>query len=48
MEVSHKLPDNTNITIHYQYNSYTKKAYDIKIVTPKRSDLQPGPSFKDQ
>jgi filamentous hemagglutinin len=45
MEASHKLPDGSNISIHYQYNSITGKAYDIKIVTPQPSVLQPGPSF---
>jgi len=43
MEATHNLPDGTSITIHYQYNSITKKAYDMKIVTPKRvpPQLQP-------
>lgn len=45
MTVSHELPDGSNIEIHYQYNSVTNKAYDMKIITPKRSELQPGPSF---
>ncbi|HEY0209634.1 VENN motif pre-toxin domain-containing protein, partial [Acerihabitans sp.] len=44
--VNHKLPDGSNIEIHYQYNSTTDKTYDMKIVTPKRSDLQPKPSIK--
>ncbi|MDO7524786.1 hemagglutinin repeat-containing protein [Acinetobacter baumannii] len=35
MEVIHKLPDGQSITIHYQYNQYTNKAYDMKITTPK-------------
>jgi filamentous hemagglutinin len=46
MEASHRLPDGSSITIHYQYNSVTKKAYDIKIVTKQASALQPGPSIK--
>ncbi|CAI2508532.1 Possible hemagglutinin (DUF638) [Serratia proteamaculans] len=45
MTVSHELPDGSNIEIHYQYNSVTNKAYDMKIITPKRSELQAGPSF---
>lgn len=47
MQVTHRLPDGDSITIHYQYNKYTGKEYDIKIVTPKRNDLQPGPSIKE-
>jgi hypothetical protein len=31
MQVSHELPDGRNITLHYQYNSITGKAYDIKL-----------------
>jgi filamentous hemagglutinin len=47
MEATHKLPDGSSITVHYQYNSTTGKAYDMKIVTPQPqpSVLQPGPSF---
>ncbi len=45
MEASHKLPDGSSISVHYQYNSITGKAYDMKIVTPQPSVLQPGPSF---
>lgn len=40
MEVIHKLPDGQSITIHYQYNQHTNKAYDMKITTPK-----PKPSW---
>ncbi|MBK5144464.1 hemagglutinin repeat-containing protein [Budviciaceae bacterium BWR-B9] len=47
MEVSHKLPDGSSLTIHYQYNSYTGKAYDMKMVNPQRNSLQSGPSLKD-
>jgi filamentous hemagglutinin len=44
MEVSHRLPSGENITIHYQYNSVTDKAYDMKITTPQQLPpvLQPG------
>ncbi|WP_422394098.1 VENN motif pre-toxin domain-containing protein [Pseudomonas poae] len=44
MEVSHRLPSGENITIHYQYNSVTGKAYDMKITTPQQLPpvLQPG------
>lgn len=45
MQATHQLPDGSNISIHYQYNSTTLRPYDIKIVTPQRSSLQPGPSF---
>lgn len=45
MESTHRLPDGSTISIHYQYNSNTGKAYDMKITTPQRSPLQPGPSF---
>jgi len=33
MAVNHKLSDGTKIEIHYQYNSITDKAYDVKIET---------------
>ncbi|QCR10095.1 hypothetical protein EH207_17265 [Brenneria rubrifaciens] len=46
MQVTHELPDGSNITIHYQYNSNTGKAYDMKMVTPQANPLQPGPSLK--
>ncbi|WP_342649288.1 DUF637 domain-containing protein [Pseudomonas sp. REB1044] len=44
MEVSHRLPSGDNITVHYQYNSVTDKAYDMKITTPQQLPpvLQPG------
>ncbi|WP_284306496.1 DUF637 domain-containing protein [Hydrogenophaga electricum] len=47
MEVTHKLPDGSNITVHYQYHSGTNRAYDVKIVTPQRAPpaLQPGASI---
>ncbi len=48
MSTNHALHDGNNIEIHYQYNAVTNKAYDVKIVTPKRSDLQPGPSLKEK
>lgn len=47
MESTHRLPDGSTISIHYQYNSNTGKAYDMKITTPQRNPLQPGPSFVD-
>ncbi|WP_262779029.1 hemagglutinin repeat-containing protein, partial [Enterobacter quasiroggenkampii] len=47
MQVTHELPDGSNITIHYQYNSNTGKAYDMKITTPQANPLQPGPSLRD-
>ncbi|AKH65867.1 hypothetical protein AA106_15815 [Photorhabdus laumondii subsp. laumondii] len=48
MQVTHELPDGSNITIHYQYNSTTGKAYDMKITTPKRPEIQPKPSITDK
>jgi len=35
MEVTQKLDNGQSITIHYQYNKYTNKAYDMKITTPR-------------
>ncbi|AUH00625.1 hemolysin BL-binding protein [Prodigiosinella confusarubida] len=48
MQVTHELPDGSNITIHYQYNSNTGKAYDMKITSPQANPLQPGPSIRDK
>ncbi|WP_413742162.1 VENN motif pre-toxin domain-containing protein [Sodalis sp. RH15] len=42
MTASHKLPNGSNIEIHYQYNSVTGKAYDMKIVTPQRPMSNPS------
>ncbi|AJZ89771.1 hypothetical protein VW41_12365 [Klebsiella michiganensis] len=42
MTASHKLPNGSNIEIHYQYNSITGKAYDMKIVTPQRVTADPS------
>ncbi len=47
MEATHKLPDGSAISIHYQYNSNTGKAYDMKIITPQRNSLQPGASITE-
>ncbi|WP_240042353.1 hypothetical protein [Photorhabdus khanii] len=47
MQVNHQLPDGSNITVHYQYNSITGKAYDMKITTPQRNPLQPGTSITE-
>ncbi|NDK99738.1 hypothetical protein GPY23_12440 [Photorhabdus bodei] len=41
MEAKHKHPDGQTITIHYQYNSNTGKAYDMKITTPQRIQQDP-------
>ncbi|MCS3407627.1 hypothetical protein [Serratia sp. AKBS12] len=46
MQALHELPDGNNIVIHYQYDKYTGKAYDMKFDSPKHNDLQPGPSIK--
>ncbi len=42
MQVSQKLSDGSSITIHYQYNSNTGKAYDMKITTPQREQSNPS------
>ncbi|WP_246871204.1 hypothetical protein [Pantoea ananatis] len=42
MEAKQKLSDGSTITVHYQYNSYTGKAYDMKITTPQRSVADPA------
>jgi filamentous hemagglutinin len=47
MEATHYLSDGSSISVHYQYNFNTGKAYDMKIVTPQRNPLQPGPSITD-
>lgn len=36
MEARHVLPNGKAIVIHYQYNSNTGKAYDMKITSPQR------------
>ncbi|WP_082259655.1 RHS repeat-associated core domain-containing protein [Gilliamella sp. Nev5-1] len=36
------------LSIHYQYNSYTGKAYDMKITSVKPKWPQPGVSFIDK
>ncbi|WCG91706.1 VENN motif pre-toxin domain-containing protein [Proteus terrae] len=41
MEAKHKLPDGQTITIHYQFNSTTGKAYDMKITSPQRMQQDP-------
>ncbi|WP_193014346.1 MULTISPECIES: VENN motif pre-toxin domain-containing protein [Gammaproteobacteria] len=41
MEAKHRLPDGQTITMHYQYNSTTGKAYDMKITTPQRVQQDP-------
>ncbi|MBR7213939.1 hemolysin [Pseudomonas sp. B2021] len=44
MEASQRLLNGENITVYYQYNSVTDKAYDMKITTPQQLPpvLQPG------
>ncbi|MDY0924200.1 hypothetical protein SOM40_20510 [Leclercia sp. CFBP8987] len=42
MEAKQKLSDGSTITVHYQYNSYTGKAYDMKITTPQRHVSDPA------
>lgn len=45
MQATHQLPDGSHITIHYQYNLNAGKAYDIKITSPERENLQPSNSI---
>lgn len=42
MTAVHKLPDDKTIEIHYQYNSTSGKAYDMKIVTPQLNRTDPS------
>ena len=42
MEAKQKLSNGSTITVHYQYNSITGKAYDMKITTPQRSVNDPA------
>lgn len=42
MEAKQKLADGSTITVHYQYNSFTGKAYDMKITTPQRNVSDPA------
>lgn len=42
MQVVQKNAKGESITIHYQYNSATGKAYDIKIDTPQRVSSNPA------
>ncbi|RRZ86220.1 hypothetical protein EGK14_21170 [Erwinia sp. 198] len=42
MEAKQKLSNGSTITVHYQYNSITGKAYDMKVTTPQRSVNDPA------
>ncbi|RYJ08793.1 hypothetical protein C5Y41_24595 [Rahnella variigena] len=42
MQVVQKNSKGESITIHYQYNSTTGKAYDMKIYTPQRVNTNPA------
>jgi filamentous hemagglutinin len=42
MQVVQKNAKGESITIHYQYNSTTGKAHDIKIDTPQRVKSNPA------
>jgi filamentous hemagglutinin len=37
MRVNQKLSDGSSIEIHYQYNTITNKAYDIKVADNKKA-----------
>ncbi|HEJ8091036.1 TPA: VENN motif pre-toxin domain-containing protein [Serratia liquefaciens] len=47
MQVVQKNAKGESITIHYQYNSTTGKAYDIKIDTPQRVSSNPTDVFEN-
>ena len=42
MQVVQKNAKGESITIHYQYNYNTGKAYDMKIDTPQRANPNPA------
>ncbi|MGK3144633.1 VENN motif pre-toxin domain-containing protein [Pantoea sp. C2G6] len=42
MQVAQKNAKGESITVHYQYNSITGKAYDMKIDTPQRVNSNPA------
>ncbi|MDF7680572.1 VENN motif pre-toxin domain-containing protein [Enterobacteriaceae bacterium ESL0689] len=51
MQVVQKNSKGESITIHYQYNVNTGKAYDVKITTPQRVNSNPAEvinSIKDK
>ncbi|SNY66527.1 filamentous hemagglutinin [Enterobacter sp. CC120223-11] len=47
MQVVQKNSKGESITIHYQYNSTTGKAYDMKIDTPQRVNANPADVFEN-
>ncbi|MCM5696656.1 hemagglutinin repeat-containing protein [Leclercia sp. LTM01] len=47
MQAVQKNAKGESITIHYQYNSTTGKAYDIKIDTPQRISSNPADVFEN-
>ncbi len=47
MDQIHPNPDGSNMSIHYQYNSNTGSAVDIKMDSPQPNSLQPGPTFQE-
>lgn len=47
MQVVQKNSKGESITIHYQYNYNTGKAYDIKIDTPQRVNSNPADVFEN-
>jgi filamentous hemagglutinin len=46
MGMTHTLPDGKSISIHYQYNANTGKAYDVKLDSDIPSPIQPGVTIK--
>ncbi|MDW5502706.1 hemagglutinin repeat-containing protein [Pseudomonas lundensis] len=47
MQVVQKNAKGESITVHYQYNATTGKAYDIKIDTPQRVNSNPADVFEN-
>ena len=45
MQITDKLFNDEIITVHYQYNFISKRAYDIKFVTRKRNYINPHEPF---
>ena len=45
MQITDNLFNGETITIHYQYNSISKRAYDIKFTTRKRNYINPDDPF---
>lgn len=47
LEKTHELPDGTNISVHYQYNTRTGDVQDIKYDNKQANPVQPGRSITE-